>query len=273
MQKPDDWDEEEDGEFEAPTIANPRCEVAPGCGEWKRPMIKNPAYKGKWVRPMIKNPAYKGVWKARQIANPGFFVDDNLHRLGGAAIQGVAVEVWTMNGGMQFDNFLITRSEEEATAAYKQLTQPRAETLEAEYAAKERSERRAARVAAAEQGGAMEKVRYVVGEATDMALEQPAAAAATAVVLLLSLLGSCVYCCCGRDSSDSAAHTHAETEAEAEAEVTESSVPAAASTSGNVVASAQATTTVQANADADADTTATEPVKSPAKSVRRRHAA
>jgi len=50
---------------------NPKCEEAPGCGEWKRPTVKNPKFKGKWVRPMIDNPNYKvrrttrpSVWSA-----------------------------------------------------------------------------------------------------------------------------------------------------------------------------------------------------------------
>jgi calnexin len=57
--QPEDWDEEEDGEWEPPRIPNPKCEDAPGCGEWKRPTKSNPAYKGKWTAPMIDNPAYK----------------------------------------------------------------------------------------------------------------------------------------------------------------------------------------------------------------------
>ena len=35
--KPEDWDDEEDGDWEPPQIANPKCKDAPGCGEWKRP--------------------------------------------------------------------------------------------------------------------------------------------------------------------------------------------------------------------------------------------
>lgn len=35
--KPEDWDEDEDGDWEPPKIANPKCEKGPGCGEWKRP--------------------------------------------------------------------------------------------------------------------------------------------------------------------------------------------------------------------------------------------
>ena len=40
--KPDDWDDEEDG-------------------EWEAPMVDNPAYKGPWKPKMIPNPAYKCV--------------------------------------------------------------------------------------------------------------------------------------------------------------------------------------------------------------------
>ena len=57
--QPEDWDEEEDGEWEPPRIPNPKCEDAPGCGAWVRPTKSNPAYKGKWSAPMIDNPAYK----------------------------------------------------------------------------------------------------------------------------------------------------------------------------------------------------------------------
>ena len=35
-EKPEEWDDEEDGDWIAPTIRNPKCEEAPGCGEWKR---------------------------------------------------------------------------------------------------------------------------------------------------------------------------------------------------------------------------------------------
>ena len=57
--KPDDWDEEMDGEWEAPLVPNPLCQSAPGCGKWRKPMIDNPLYKGKWFPPMINNPNYK----------------------------------------------------------------------------------------------------------------------------------------------------------------------------------------------------------------------
>ena len=57
--QPEDWDEEEDGEWEPPKVSNPKCAEGPGCGDWKRPMKPNPDYKGKWTAPMIDNPEYK----------------------------------------------------------------------------------------------------------------------------------------------------------------------------------------------------------------------
>ena len=50
-----------------------QCQAV-GCGEWKRPKIRNPAFKGKWYPPKIKNPAYKGPWSARKVT--GLFVDN-----------------------------------------------------------------------------------------------------------------------------------------------------------------------------------------------------
>merc|ERR1712195_239737 len=41
--KPDDWDDESDG-------------------EWEAPQIDNPDFKGAWSAKRISNPAYKGVW-------------------------------------------------------------------------------------------------------------------------------------------------------------------------------------------------------------------
>jgi len=109
---PEDWDEEEDGEWNAPKIPNPLCDD-PGCGEWKRPMIANPKYVGKWSPPMIDNPAYKGVWAPKKIPNPDFFEDkDPLKNIG--LVKAIALEVWSMNDGVVFDNILVAKTEEEA---------------------------------------------------------------------------------------------------------------------------------------------------------------
>merc|ERR1712146_383049 len=74
--EPEDWEEEEDGIWEAPLIENPLCapgSEAAGCSPWIPPVISNPKYKGKWKRPLIPNPEYIGEWKPKQIRNPNFF--------------------------------------------------------------------------------------------------------------------------------------------------------------------------------------------------------
>jgi calnexin len=102
---PEDWDEDEDGSWEAPLVKNPKCEAAPGCGEWVTPMKRNPNYKGKWSAPLIDNPAYIGEWKPKKIENPNYFMDETPCNL--PAIGGVAIEIWTMNDGIAFDNIFI----------------------------------------------------------------------------------------------------------------------------------------------------------------------
>ena len=138
--KPTDWDDEEDGVWEAPSIANPACEVAPGCGVWVHPSVKNPAYKGVWHAKKIDNPDFKGVWAPRNIPNPLAFTDDHLGRLGGAKMASIGVEVWTMSGGILFDNFRVSRDltiEAEAVAIHaprlaKQMAAKAADELKKE---------------------------------------------------------------------------------------------------------------------------------------------
>ncbi|XP_038626944.1 calnexin isoform X2 [Tachyglossus aculeatus] len=103
--KPEDWDEDMDGEWEAPQIANPKCESSPGCGVWQRPMIDNPNYKGKWKSPMIDNPNYQGIWKPRKIQNPDFFEDLEPFRM--TPFSAVGLELWSMTSDIFFDNFII----------------------------------------------------------------------------------------------------------------------------------------------------------------------
>jgi calnexin len=102
-----------------------------------RPNKKNPAYKGKWRAPKIPNPAYIGPWAPRKIPNPNFFVDEHPSQLP-AIVRGislnlgtgrcacvtwidvvcvqaaVAIEIWTMSGGIMFDNILVSHDEHRA---------------------------------------------------------------------------------------------------------------------------------------------------------------
>jgi calnexin len=111
-QAPEDWDTDEDGEWEAPEIDNPECKV--GCGKWVHPKIANPKYKGKWHAPQIDNPEYKGVWAPRQIANPNFFEDKTPGIL--PMMSSLGIDIWTMQGDIIFDNFLLTTDEAKASA-------------------------------------------------------------------------------------------------------------------------------------------------------------
>jgi len=96
--KPEDWDDEDDGEWEAPTIKNPEFK-----GEWKAKRIDNPEYKGEWVHPEIENPEYKE--------------DATLHE---SSSSGLGFELWQVKAGSLFDNIIVTDSLEEAQAFAKE---------------------------------------------------------------------------------------------------------------------------------------------------------
>mmetsp|Transcript_51549 Transcript_51549/g.137586 ORF Transcript_51549/g.137586 Transcript_51549/m.137586 type:complete len:534 (-) Transcript_51549:68-1669(-) len=108
--RPKDWDDEEDGEWETPMVDNPDCKV--GCGKWKAPTISNPDYKGKWHAPRIDNPAYIGVWKPALIDNPDYFVDESPNLF--PKIDSVGIDIWTMSGGILFDNIALSADVEAA---------------------------------------------------------------------------------------------------------------------------------------------------------------
>merc|ERR1712060_779024 len=97
--KPDDWDDEEDG-------------------EWEAPMKDNPAYKGDWTAKRISNPAYKGFWEAKKIANPEYEDDDAIYKFDDIGF--VGFDLWQVKGGTIFDNVIITDDKAEADAFAKQ---------------------------------------------------------------------------------------------------------------------------------------------------------
>jgi len=89
---PEDWDEEDDGEWEAPMIANPDYE-----GPWRQPQIENPDYEGPWVHPMIPNPDYA--------------MDDSIYSY--TSFGAVGFDNWQVESGSIIDNIIICDSEEE----------------------------------------------------------------------------------------------------------------------------------------------------------------
>merc|ERR1712070_1139966 len=96
--KPDDWDDEEDG-------------------EWEAPMKDNDAYKGDWYAKRISNPAYKGVWEAKKIANPEYVDDDALYSYKEFGF--IGFDLWQVKGGTIFDNIIITDDVAEADSFAK----------------------------------------------------------------------------------------------------------------------------------------------------------
>merc|ERR1712072_33746 len=77
--KPDDWDDEEDGEWEAP---------------------------------MKDNPEYKGDWSGKRISNPEYEDDDSVYKF--ADFGFIGFDLWQVKGGTIFDNVIITDDAAEA---------------------------------------------------------------------------------------------------------------------------------------------------------------
>jgi calreticulin len=93
-EQPEDWDEELDG-------------------EWEAPVIPNPEFKGPWSPNRIENPEYKGEWVHPQIPNPDYYFDDSIYAFDSHAFLGI--EIWQVKAGSIFDNFLVTDDVAEAS--------------------------------------------------------------------------------------------------------------------------------------------------------------
>ena len=91
--KPEDWDTEEDG-------------------EWEAPKVDNPEYKGVWSAKKIPNPEYKGVWVHPEIANPDYVADDKVHAVC-SPCSAVGFELWQVKAGTVFDDIYVGDSVEE----------------------------------------------------------------------------------------------------------------------------------------------------------------
>ena len=94
-EKPEDWDDEDDG-------------------EWEPPMVDNPEYKGRWNPKKIPNPDYKGLWEHPMINNPEYVYDDTMYAVCKDGCTHVGFELWQVKSGTVFDDIIITDSLEEA---------------------------------------------------------------------------------------------------------------------------------------------------------------
>merc|ERR1712070_383870 len=91
--KPEDGDDEEDG-------------------EWEASMKDNPDYKGEWSVKRISNPAYKGFWEVKKIDNPEYKHDDKVYSY--ADFGFIGFDLWQVKGGTIFDNVIICDDKAEA---------------------------------------------------------------------------------------------------------------------------------------------------------------
>merc|ERR1712083_514927 len=107
MGKPEDWDDEADG-------------------EWEPPMIDNPEYKGPWVHP--------------EVDNPDFVEDDELYMYESFGV--VGIDIWQVKAGSIFDNIFLGDSLEEAQEFMKE-TYTKNKDAEKEMFDKAEEERRA----------------------------------------------------------------------------------------------------------------------------------
>ena len=91
--KPDAWDDDDDGEWAAPSVANP-------------------AYRGAWTQASVPNPDYVGVWAPSRVPNPDFAPQvaqyDDLGVLG--------IDIWTVQADTVFDNLWLGSSLDSARA-------------------------------------------------------------------------------------------------------------------------------------------------------------
>jgi calnexin len=204
--KPQDWDDEEDGEWEAPLVDNPQChEKDGGCGPWSPPLIPNPDYKGKWTAPLIANPAYKGPWKPRQVPNPGhFFEGSPVTRL--APMTAVAVEVWTVNGGIHLDNFAIGSAKD--VKAFAEVTFENKKAAEKRAGQKEEKSRKSAERQKAIDSSASftEKAKAYLLLAVDYLQDNPIALFFSVAAALVPILALVFYGSSSSAGATSSAH-------------------------------------------------------------------
>ena len=112
--KPEDWDDEDDG-------------------EWEAPMIDNPDFKGEWFPKKVDNPAYKGEWSPKQIDNKDY--EEGVQLASYEKLGHLGFELWIVNNGTIFDNILVTDDIEYAKAQGEKLWKP---TKEGEKEVKEK---------------------------------------------------------------------------------------------------------------------------------------
>jgi calreticulin len=147
--KPDDWDTDADG-------------------EWEAPMIDNPEYKGPWKAKQIDNPDYKGPWVHPEIDNPDYEADDTLYSY--ESFGAIGVDIWQVKSGTIFDNVILTNSVAEAEAF---LAETYTKNKDAEKSAFDAAEKKRTDAEEAERKAAEEERKKTAAEDEDEDEDKP----------------------------------------------------------------------------------------------------
>lgn len=102
--KPEDWDKPE--KIPDPDATKPNDWDTEMDGEWEHPLIQNIEYKGKWKPRKVENPNFKGIWVHPKTVNPEYTPDVNLYKYDNIGVLGL--DLWQVESGTIFDNFLVT---------------------------------------------------------------------------------------------------------------------------------------------------------------------
>jgi len=148
-EKPEDWDDEMDGDWEAPSIANPDFQ-----GKWTPKRIPNPDYKGPWVHPEIDNPEYK-------VVNDIYAYDFGR----------VGLDLWQVKSGTIFDDILITDDVEAAAKVREEALELAKKEKEAKEVYDEAERKEAEEKAAAEAAAAAAAKENEPEEVEEITLE------------------------------------------------------------------------------------------------------
>merc|ERR1712000_126170 len=136
---------------------------------------------------MIPNPDFKGVWAPRQIPNPAYF-RDGAPAKSIAPIGALAVEVWTTNAGINYDNFLITDSKDEAMQLAAETFSAKSTAEQLAEEAEHREARERSREAKLQEGGLRNVMEVYVAYIFDYISENTHLALGGAAAIIIAII-------------------------------------------------------------------------------------
>ena len=131
-----------------------------------------------------------GEWSPRQIPNPAYFVDERPADM--APIGGIAVEVWTTNGGIHFDNFILASGLDDAFGFAEETFRVKEAAEKAQELRELEESRRAAREEKLAEGGFVNTMEVHLADFLDLVASQSPIALVSAIVMLVLSVYFCI---------------------------------------------------------------------------------